>query len=97
MQNSTLLLFFLLFSFFPFFFLVKSFSIVYFAVFTVATICGEYKLIITAGIGSRYLVQEFSERDEIWQIDRGALLYVITQIGKLWHGESPSGAKILKV
>jgi len=26
----------------------------------------------------------------------GALLYVITQIGELWHGGSPWGAKILK-
>jgi len=42
-----------------------------------------------------YLVEGFSERDEIWQLDRGALLYVITQIGELWQW-GPWGAKILK-
>jgi len=38
-----------------------------------------------------YLVQGFSERDEIWQLGRGALLYVITQIGELWHKGGPLG------
>ena len=31
-----------------------------------------------ANIGSRYLVEELSEGDEIWQLDIGALLYVTT-------------------
>jgi len=38
----------------------------------------------------------FSERDEIWQLDGGDLLYVITEIGELWCRGSPWGANILK-
>jgi len=30
------------------------------------------------------------------QLDRGALLYVITHTGELWHRRSPWGAEILK-
>ena len=45
--------------------------------------------------GSRYLLDGFSERDEIWQIEED-LLYVVTLIGELWYRESPLGAKILK-
>jgi len=37
------------------------------------------------------IVQEFSERDEIWQLDRGGL-YITIQIGELWPN-SPLGAK----
>jgi len=33
-----------------------------------------------ANIGSRYLVEELSEGDEIWQLDIGALLYVTTEL-----------------
>jgi len=33
-----------------------------------------------ANFGSRYLVEELSEGDEIWQLDRGALLYVTTEL-----------------
>jgi len=34
--------------------------------------------------------------DEIRQLDRGALLYVITQTGELWPRRSPWGAKKVK-
>ena len=47
----------------------------------------------STNLGSRYLVDGFSERDEIWQLDRGALLHVITQIGELWHRGSPGASK----
>jgi len=40
----------------------------------------------STNFGSRYLIHEFSERDEIWQLYRGGLLYITTQIGELWHG-----------
>jgi len=33
--------------------------------------------------GSRYLVDGSSERDEIWQIDREALLYIMANIGTM--------------
>jgi len=49
----------------------------------------------STNFGSRYLVRGFSELDEIWQLDTGALLYVITHIGELWHG-GHLGATILK-
>jgi len=42
--------------------------------------------------GSRYLVQGFSEGDEIWQIDRGGLAvpeYIRAKIGELWPRGSP--------
>ena len=47
--------------------------------------------------GSRYFVDGLSERDEIWQIDRGGLtVYVRIRIGELWLTESLWGTKILK-
>jgi len=46
--------------------------------------------------GSRYLVEGFSEGDEIWHLNRGALLYITTQIGELWPRRFPWGTKILK-
>jgi len=46
--------------------------------------------------GSSYLVDGFSEGEEIWQLDRGGLLHITTQIGELWNRGPPSGVKILK-
>jgi len=49
----------------------------------------------STNFGSKYLLDGFSERDDIWQLDRGGLLYVISQIGELWCMGCPWGAKIL--
>ena len=65
----------------------------FFFVFVCVSIMPSRK---STNFGRRYVVDGFSERDEIWQIDRGVLLFVIILIGKLWHRGSPWGAKTLK-
>jgi len=47
--------------------------------------------------GSRYLVEGFSEGDEIWPHNRGALLYITTQIGELWPRRFPGAPKYWNV
>jgi len=74
-------------------------------------ICGDYNRLLFVflcmcvsvmpstkliNFGSRYLVEGFSEGDEIWPHNRGALLYITTQIGELWPRRFPWGTKILK-
>ena len=34
--------------------------------------------------GSRYVAEGCQKGDKIWQLDRGALLYITTQIGEFW-------------
>jgi len=54
--------------------------------FPVCFLCASHTVDTTlTNFGNRYLVEGFSEWDEIWQLDKGALLYNITQIAELWQ------------
>jgi len=50
----------------------------------------------STNFGSRYLIEGFSEWDEMWQLDRGTLLYTRSRIGELWLRRSSWGVKMLK-